>query len=338
MSRTIFRVFLLAAFSQALCALTFAQTVTVDKDSANTGNLTNALIFGGNRTFTLPGAAGRAPTPVTFPTGAGIASNRGSVGNVGGLDFFTALPFMSNPAVRMSITNAGRVGIGTLAPTRALQINGNGDVELGLLGSDATGQNGRLWTLQSSAVVPAGGTNANLSGTFQIIDRTASLSRFQIDPTGLVSVNTLRILGGADLAEPFSVTDEPMAPGSVVVIDADHPGRLKLSDAAYDTRVAGVVSGAGGIRTALTLTQADDLGPGASTGSHQNIALSGRVYVQADATGAPIQPGDLLTTSNRSGFCMKAADYDRARGAILGKAMSSLAKGSGLVLVLVSLQ
>jgi hypothetical protein len=35
---------------------------------------------------------------------------------------------------------------------------------------------------------------------------------------------------------------------------------------------------------------------------------------------------------------MKVADYRRAQGAILGKAMSSLASGKGLVLVLVSLQ
>jgi hypothetical protein len=35
---------------------------------------------------------------------------------------------------------------------------------------------------------------------------------------------------------------------------------------------------------------------------------------------------------------MLASDPDRASGAILGKAMSSLAQGRGLVLVLVSLQ
>jgi hypothetical protein len=35
---------------------------------------------------------------------------------------------------------------------------------------------------------------------------------------------------------------------------------------------------------------------------------------------------------------MKVSDYDRAHGATLGKAMTSLAEGGGLVLVLVSLQ
>jgi hypothetical protein len=35
---------------------------------------------------------------------------------------------------------------------------------------------------------------------------------------------------------------------------------------------------------------------------------------------------------------MKVRDFKRAQGAVLGKAMSSLAEGQGLVLVLVSLQ
>ena len=35
---------------------------------------------------------------------------------------------------------------------------------------------------------------------------------------------------------------------------------------------------------------------------------------------------------------MKATDHDRAQGAIIGKAMSSLEEGTGMVLVLVTLQ
>jgi hypothetical protein len=35
---------------------------------------------------------------------------------------------------------------------------------------------------------------------------------------------------------------------------------------------------------------------------------------------------------------MRVADHDRAQGAIIGKAMSSIESGRGLVLVLVSLQ
>jgi hypothetical protein len=54
--------------------------------------------------------------------------------------------------------------------------------------------------------------------------------------------------------------------------------------------------------------------------------------------GGRIRPGDLLTTSDHAGLAMRAGDPARANGAILGKAMSSLDAGTGLVLVLVNLQ
>ena len=68
------------------------------------------------------------------------------------------------------------------------------------------------------------------------------------------------------------------------------------------------------------------------------VAIAGRVYCQAEAGSAAIQPGDLLTTSNIPGHAMKATDDSRSHGAIIGKAMSSLKEGRGLVLVLVNLQ
>ena len=117
-----------------------------------------------------------------------------------------------------------------------------------------------------------------------------------------------------------------------MVIDEDHPGRLKRCEAPYDTRVAGVLSGANGIHPGIALKQNGVLDQG------ENVALSGRVYVLADAQSAPIKPGDLLTTSDTPGHAMKVTDHARAQGAILGKAMSSLSQGRGLVLVLVTLQ
>lgn len=46
---------------------------------------------------------------------------------------------------------------------------------------------------------------------------------------GEVSLKNLSIRGGADLAEPFAMSEDSIAQGSVVVIDAAHPGQLKLS-------------------------------------------------------------------------------------------------------------
>lgn len=150
--------------------------------------------------------------------------------------------------------------------------------------------------------------------------------------TGDTTVRTLTITGGADLAEPFDLADTTLEPGTVVVIDDGKAGRLEQSTQAYDRRVAGIISGAGGIRPGLMLQQ-----EGVNSGG-RNVALTGRVYALCDATDAPIEPGDLLTTADVPGHAMRAADHSRSQGAILGKAMSRLESGRGLVLVLVSLQ
>ncbi len=148
---------------------------------------------------------------------------------------------------------------------------------------------------------------------------------------GLVKVKTLQILGGADLAERFDVAGEP-EPGTVLTIDPAETGKLRTSDEAYSHRVAGVVSGANQLDAGVVLSQ-----DGRTEGTAA-VALSGRVWVKCDATDASIAAGDLLTTSPLAGHAMKAADRDRSHGAVLGKAMTSLASGTGMVLVLVSLQ
>ena len=142
----------------------------------------------------------------------------------------------------------------------------------------------------------------------------------------------LAILGGSDVAEPFTISTRNVPKGAVVVIDEHNPGALALSDRPYDQRVAGIVSGANGINPGLTLQQEG------LTKDGQNVALSGRVYALADASGGPINPGDLLTTSGVPGHCMRVGDHARAQGAILGKAMTGLTQGRGMVLVLVTLQ
>jgi hypothetical protein len=62
------------------------------------------------------------------------------------------------------------------------------------------------------------------------------------------------------------------------------------------------------------------------------------VYVLATTANGAIAPGDLLTTSDLPGYAMKATDRERSPGAIIGKAMTGLDEGEGLVLVLVNLQ
>lgn len=152
---------------------------------------------------------------------------------------------------------------------------------------------------------------------------------------GRVQTSVLEITGGSDLSEQFDVTEDGTAvePGMVVSIDPERPGHLTISDRACDRRVAGVVSGAGGVKTGMLMGQQGSVADG-----ELPVALAGRVFVWADTSAGPIQPGDLLTTSACHGHAMRVTDQARASGAILGKAMTGLDEGRGLVLVLVSLQ
>ncbi|MBD3333980.1 MAG: hypothetical protein GF355_00520 [Candidatus Eisenbacteria bacterium] len=138
---------------------------------------------------------------------------------------------------------------------------------------------------------------------------------------------------GLDYAEGFDIaggSGAPVEPGCVVVIDPRRPGRLTPCRRAYDRKVAGIVAGARGLGSGVRL--------GAGEFDH-DVALAGRVYCNAVALGDDIEPGDLLTTSDRPGYAMEVVDHARAQGAVLGKAMEPLAKGeTGQILVLVTLQ
>ena len=152
---------------------------------------------------------------------------------------------------------------------------------------------------------------------------------------GRIITEELQITGGSDLSEQFDVRGHSgkVEPGLVVCIDPTSPGRLVVSDKAYDRTVAGIISGAGGVDTGLYMGQKGT----PADGSHP-VALTGRVYCWCDATNGAITPGDLLTTADTPGHAMKVADHAKAQGAIIGKAMTCLESGRGLVLVLVSLQ
>jgi hypothetical protein len=178
----------------------------------------------------------------------------------------------------------------------------------------------------------------NLAGTkageLDVRNTNGSVTILLNGGTGNASCASLTITGGSDLAEPFRISKgtRSVADGDVVVIDKANPGQLTLTDRPYDVRVAGVMSGANGIHPGIQMHQQGLLDGG------QNVALSGRVYVQADTSNGPIEPGDMLTTSSTPGRAMKVTDHSRAQGAILGKAMTGLNQGNGMVLVLVTLQ
>jgi hypothetical protein len=125
---------------------------------------------------------------------------------------------------------------------------------------------------------------------------------------------------------------EQLSAGTVVVLDSTKSNQVTSSTTAYDTRVAGVISAQPGI----TLGEKSD--------TKVLVATTGRVRVKVDATKSPIAIGDLLVTSDVAGVAMKSEAVNlggvqiHRPGTIIGKALEPLAKGSGEILVLLSLQ
>ena len=240
--------------------------------------------------------------------------------------------------------NATRVrldgsGTGTAGDVRLYDTDGTNTVRI--LAAESTTTGSRL------SLYDADGTNtidfdselgANGGGYFALRNGagTTTISlRSDISGNGRVTTQELQITGGSDLSESFDVhsgSGNPL-PGMVVSIDPSRPGALAVCSRPYDRTVAGVISGAGGIRTGLMMGQKGSV----ADGEHP-VALTGRVWCLTDASYGSVNSGDLLTTSPTPGHAMVVRNHQKAQGAILGKAMTSLDSSKGLVLVLVSLQ
>jgi hypothetical protein len=137
------------------------------------------------------------------------------------------------------------------------------------------------------------------------------------------------ITSGADCAEDFAVDpSDQLEPGTVVIVDEDE--LLRASTRPYDRRVAGILSGAGGVGPGIIL------GRDAGVPNCLPLTLTGKAWCKVDASHGPIALGDLLTTSSTPGHAMNASDSSRAPGAVIGKALRPWRDGAGLLPVLVA--
>jgi hypothetical protein len=174
-------------------------------------------------------------------------------------------------------------------PARTWPLGGHeksGDIYL--FGKDVEGayseQDASIHLRASDAKVRVGGGGQD--GDILILN-AAKKAMIQVDGgTGDI------VLHNADCAEEFDVDHPDIEPGTVLVLD-DEPGKLRMSQDSYDSRVAGVVSGAGEYRPGIVL----DRQPGRANRSP--VALLGKVFCKVEAESAPVEAGTLLTTSDR---------------------------------------
>ncbi|MGH9847166.1 MAG: hypothetical protein ACREEM_51375 [Blastocatellia bacterium] len=290
---------------------------------------------------------------ITLSTAAGAQAY---IQNAGGSLVFKPTGSGYGTAAMVMQANTLNVGIGSTDPKAKLEVaSGSGDI-LRLIGYEPfitlfDSRRGYTPTYIQNAggnlvFKPSGFGSCCAAMVMQANTGNVGIGtsdpQAKLDVVGQTRTQSLQITGGADFAENFDVNvettgDEELAAkveaGMVVSIDPTSPGKLRLSAQAYDRRVAGIISGAGGVKPGMMMSQEGTM----ADGKHP-VALSGRVYVWADASQGAIEPGDLLTTSATPGHAMKVADATKAQGAIIGKAMTGLKDGKGLVLALVTLQ
>lgn len=238
-------------------------------------------------------------------------------------------------------SDTGNVGVGTTSPLGRFHIYGseNNGSSAALVVENLTSKltKARMFIDGDEIDTKCEGEGCITSDIALHLNSNSSGNVYAATGGGRLVTRVLQITGGGDLSEKFDIgcsrSEPEVKPGMVVSIDPEKPGNLVVSSEAYDRKVAGVVSGAGGVNPGMLMGQVGTIADGTCP-----VALTGRVYCLADASRWAIEPGDLLTTSETPGHAMKANDHERAQGAILGKAMTTLKGEKGLVLVLVTLQ
>ena len=151
----------------------------------------------------------------------------------------------------------------------------------------------------------------------------------------------------ADFAEMIRVSHgaASVEAGDLMVIDPTGERSIVKSTSARSTLVAGVYSTKPGFvgseREGDVLEVSGerkelDLDDMAELYDEIPMAVVGIVPVKASAENGAIRPGDLLVSSNTPGHVM--ADATAPNGTVVGKALSSLDSGTGVIKMLVTLQ
>jgi hypothetical protein len=312
------------------------------------------------RFYSLWGAAAFVIGLLLFQPDTAMGQVTGS-GTINKIPKWTATTTLGDSAIAESSNN---VGIGTSSPlaqlhiTKELRIDGtdaSGGYRAIGFGGNALNNNPTIYSNSAYLVVNAKGGSAlylnwdNATGSTNIQGNGGNVGIGTASPTSKLHVVgdvLVKAGGGAagnitadgniaakyqDVAE-WVPARHTMPAGTVVTLDPDQSNHVLPSTRSYDTRVAGVVSAKPGVL----------LGEGGE--GKVMVATTGRVRVKVDASNGPIRVGDLLVTSDKEGIAMRSQPLDlggtpiHRPGTLIGKALEPLDKGTGEILVLLSLQ
>jgi len=164
------------------------------------------------------------------------------------------------------------------------------------------------------------------------VGQNPSGTRFRVANNGNVHAPAYQAL--PDFAEqilPSPADESRLEPGDVLVAAADVDRSVSRSRRPYSTSVLGVYSTAPGFIGVEHPLES-------SSSATIPMAVIGIVPCKVSAENGPIRRGDLLTTSSTPGHAMRCTDRRKCIGAIVGKALATLDRGTGVIKVLVTLQ
>ena len=259
-------------------------------------------------------------------------------------------------AYRLGITATGNVGIGTNNPDAPLHVYGGGNTPaiFSSPGHTAIRVTTPDTTKNPKLRMDRGGSNPweigvdDSYGTGGLYVYGGNAYKFGITANGNVGIGTLNpaamlhVTGNVQVDGNIAAKYQDVAEwvksaghlpnATVVIIDPKEPNGVAISDKAYDTRVAGVVSP----RPGLLLGESGD--------DKAKVAHSGRVKLKVDAQYGPVAIGDLLVTSPTPGYAMRSEPVNvggvelHRPGTLVGKALEPIETGQGEILVLLTLQ
>jgi hypothetical protein len=287
---------------------------------------------------TSTGAAVFASNSATSGNTNGLFGNVGSPNGNGvlGNNYATSGFAVGVTGITYSPAGAGLNGF-SLSTTGGIGVIGSSPASgAGIIGQNqvCTGPGSCTKVAGTAGLFVTGPGGTILSGQVGTPDPNLNQQVFRVDDTGKGFFDGGTQTGGADFAESVAIATSASryGPGDLLALDTKVDRQLTLATEPYSTLVAGIYSTKPGV-----LATPHKLDAPASV-VEIPLAIVGIVPCKVSAENGPIQRGDLLVTSSTPGYAMRGTDRSRMLGAVVGKAMEPLEKGTGVIQVLVTLQ
>ena len=278
---------------------------------------------------------------------AGVYGLSSGTGGYGGL-FYSSNPAGNGPAL-LALTegngngitaNAGGSGDGVQA-----SVDGSGNAIYGWVPNFGTGRAARFANFNSSNSQPVVHITTAGTGTTILANHTGASGNLAVFQSSGANVARINKAGrgffnggtqnsGADVAESFDVqgSKDAYEPGDVLVISVDADRTVEKSQEAYSTLVAGVYATKPGVL--LTEKDIEDQ----AIEKQVPMGVIGVIPTKVCDEGGVIKRGDLLVSSSKPGYAMKA-DINKVKpGQIIGKALQEFDGKTGKIKVLVSIK